>query len=279
MNKKYILFLASFFVGNVCFGFVESNDMDNAMPPAPEACYSRDMEKMHKKRMGCEMKPIFNYGIDYSEMPFNSRKCGTDCANEYSGGKFTATWDVGNSDPVITSAEFYPSQGKIVTQEMVEAPVLEAVVENADSSNDVVLDSPVAIADIPTVNLNDFSNKFLDDCPDFISQVSWINNLLLPLQMLTDVALATTSATKEDKENMMITLTENCMAQGSLFLTETVALDPEVSRDLKEQVDRVCMAYIKRVTDSIVADDIHAGDAEEVLDMIQDIEESIPSAA
>ncbi len=241
MNKKIIV-LISFFAGNAYFGSIYSDDsMDTMMPPAPEACYSIKGAPLsfQKSKKHKALKPFY-YPM-----------------------------------PEVNSVEAIEPEPMNMSEQSDDA----VVQENSETSGDMIEETqaPVAIADMPTVSLNNFSNKFLDECPHYISQVTWVNNLLLPLQMLTDVALSGISANTADKENIIITLTENCMSQGMLFLAESSALDADTARELKEKVDAVCLSYIKRVTDEVVTVDVNNGNAEEVLEMIQDIENATPA--
>ena len=56
-----------------------------------------------------------------------------------------------------------------------------------------------------------------------------------------------------------------------LFLNDLQPLDNENSDEVKALVDQICTLYIKRVTDSIVSDDIDSGNVQEVNEMITEL--------
>ena len=89
--------------------------------------------------------------------------------------------------------------------------------------------------------------------------------------MITDVALQAIPTTKEEKENMILAVGGNCKSECALFLNDLQPLDNENSDEVKALVDQICTLYIKRVTDSIVSDDIDSGNVQEVNEMITEL--------
>ena len=76
---------------------------------------------------------------------------------------------------------------------------------------------------------------------------------------------------KEEKENMILAVGGNCKSECALFLNDLQPLDNENSDEVKALVDQICTLYIKRVTDSIVSDDIDSGNVQEVNEMITEL--------
>ncbi len=123
---------------------------------------------------------------------------------------------------------------------------------------------------VQALNLNDFSQQFVNQCPALVSQDSW-NNYLLQLQMHSDLALTTNMKTKEACEAMLTTLAANCNAEQQILLNSLAPVDAESFDAVKDKINSVCEQYIKQVSDSVVSDLVDDGATQEVKDIISDL--------
>ena len=132
--------------------------------------------------------------------------------------------------------------------------------------------------DVDVLELNDFSKQFEGQCPSVISQEDW-NNYLLRLQMLSNVAADTDPSTAEKTENMLLTLGMNCKAEAAILLNSLPPVDAENADQIKDTVNQICEQYIKSVSDSVVSEDLNAGNTALVEQVIQDLNRNNQYAA
>jgi hypothetical protein len=148
----------------------------------------------------------------------------------------------------------------------------------ADDSTAIDQDDTQNIMQTDVLDLNDFSKQFEGQCPSVISQEDW-NNYLLRLQMLSNVAADTDPSTAEKTENMLLTLGMNCKAEAAILLNSLPPVDAENADQIKDTVNQICEQYIKSVSDTVVSEDLNAGNTALVEQVIQDLNENNQDAA